>query len=158
MKMQRRAFMGMAGASALSLGVPAPTLKTTSQQQAEANHSNSALVELNNLPFFAGREYFVLRSGRARVILQVDHADLGPAFTWMYFDAQNAVQSGKKAHAFNFDPESGFAVSALQVEIGGFSFTACGEQTEWRWVQLDGTPTVEVVWWAGGIRVTERAC
>jgi hypothetical protein len=156
MKIHRRAFIEMAGASALSLGVPAASLKASPQQQAEANLSPAALVELIKFPYFYGREYFVLRSGRAKVVLQMDRADLGPAFTWIYFDAQNAMQSGKKARAFNFDPETGFAVSALQVELGEFFFTAYGEQTEWRWVTSDGIPTVEVVWWAGGVRVRER--
>jgi hypothetical protein len=156
MKMQRRAFMEMAGASALSLGVPAASLKASPQQQAEANLSPAALVELIKFPYLYGREYFVLRSGRAKVVLQVDRADLGPAFTWIYFDAQNPMQDGRKARAFNFDPQSGFATSALQVELGGFSFTAFGEQMEWRWVNIDGTPAVEVEWWAGGVRVRER--
>src|SRR5208283_138890 len=106
MKMERRAFMGMAGASALSLGITATSLKASPQQQAEANLSPAALVELIKFPYLYGREYFVLRSGRAKVLLQMDRVDLGPAFTWLYFDAQNAMQSGKKARAFNFDAET----------------------------------------------------
>jgi hypothetical protein len=113
-------------------------------------------VELNNLPFFHGREYFVLRSGGAQVIFQVDRADLGPAFTHMLFDMENAGQSERKERAFNFDPEKGFTSSALRIELGGFAFTAFGEQTEAHWVNLDGVPAIEATWWAGGVRVTER--
>ncbi len=156
MKIRRRAFMELAGASALSLGVPAARLKAVPPQNAQANPSPSALVELNNLPFFHGREYFVLRSGRAQVIFQVDRADLGPAFTHMLFDVENAGQSERKERAFNFDPEQGFTSSALRIELGGFAFTAFGEQTEAHWVNLDGVPAVEATWWAGGVKVTER--
>ena len=27
---------------------------------------------------------------------------------------------------------------------------------ESRWVNVDGIPAVEVIWWAGGVKVTER--
>ena len=118
--------------------------------------SHAPLVRLNELGFFAGREYFVLRSGRAKLILQADRADLGPAFTWIMVDAQEGIQGRKKESAFNFSPETGFAGSALTVELGKFPFTALGITTETRWIMNDGVPTVEAVWWAGGIRVTEH--
>jgi hypothetical protein len=118
--------------------------------------TNLTLVELNKLPFFLGREYFIQRSGRARMILQADRADLGPAFTYLLFDMQNARQSVRKDGACNFDTNRGFASSALEVELGGFGFTALGHRTEARWVVEDGIPAVEAVWWAGGVRVTER--
>lgn len=156
MKLQRRAFMEMAGASALSLGVPAASLKASPQQKVEANLSPAALVELNNFPFLHGREYFVLRSGRAKIVFQVDRVDLGPAFTHMLFDVEDAPQSERKARAFNFDPELGFASTALRVDLGGFAFTAFGEQTESHWVNVDGVPAIEAIWWAGGVKVTER--
>jgi len=156
MKIQRRAFMEMVGASALSLGVPAVSLKASPQHPPVASVPPSALVELSKLPFLYGREYFVLRSGRAQIVFQVDRADLGSAFTHMLFDVENARQSERKASAFNFDPELGFASTALRVELGGFGFTAFGEQTESHWVNLDGVPAVEAIWWAGGVKVTER--
>jgi hypothetical protein len=115
-----------------------------------------ALLELNNASFFYGREYFILRSGRAQMLLQTDRADLGPAFTWMLFDAQNAKQSARKESAFNFVPNEGFGSSALEAVLGGFPFTALGHRTETRWVVSDGIPTVEAIWWAGGVRVTEH--
>jgi len=118
--------------------------------------TNLTLLELNKLPFFLGREYFIQRSGRARMIVQADRADLGPAFTYLLFDMQNSRQSQRKEGAFNFTPDHGFASSALEVELGGFSFTALGHRTETRWVVDDGVPAVEAVWWAGGVRVTER--
>jgi len=116
----------------------------------------ATLVELNKLPFFLGREYFVLRSGRTQMIVQADRADLGPAFTYLLFDVQNARQSASKQRAFNFTPDAGFSSSALEVVLGGFPFTALGHRTETRWVAVDGIPSVEAVWWAGGVRVTER--
>ena len=118
--------------------------------------TNAPLLELNKLPFFLGRDYFVLRSGRAQMIVQADRADLGPAFTYLLFDALQAHQSARKEGALNFTPGQGFADSALAVELGGFPFTALGHRTETRWVKDDGIPSVEAVWWAGGVRVTER--
>ncbi len=115
-----------------------------------------SLLDLNKAAFFYGREYFILRSGRAQMLLQADRADLGPAFTWMLFDAQDAKQSARKERAFNFVPGEGFGSSALEVVLGGFPFTALGHRTDTRWVVADGVPAVEAVWWAGGVRVTER--
>jgi hypothetical protein len=115
-----------------------------------------ALLELNKAAFFHGREYFVLRSGRAQTVVQADRADLGPAFTWLLFDAQDAKQSARKESAFNFVPKEGFGSSALEVMLGGFPFTALGHRTDTRWVVEEGIPSVEAVWWAGGVRVTER--
>ena len=117
--------------------------------------TNSTLLDLNQLPFFLGREYFVLRSGRAQMIIQADRADLGPAFTYLLFDAANARQSVTKDGAFNYVPGEGFGSSALVVELGGFPFTALGHRTATRWVLEDDIPVVQAVWWAGGIRVTE---
>jgi len=115
-----------------------------------------ALVELNKIPFFHGREYFVLRSGRAQMILQADRVDLGPAFTYLLFDAQDARQSARKDTALNFDPNTGFASSALSVELGGYPFTALGHRTTTFWSDLNGIPAAQATWWAGGVRVTER--
>jgi hypothetical protein len=116
----------------------------------------STAVELSKLPYFYGREYYVLRSGRAKTIFQTDRADLGPAFTYMLFDAEDSAQSLKKDGAFNFDQDEGFASSGLRIHLGGYAYTAFGEQMEYRLVEVDGVPAVESVWWAGGVRVTER--
>jgi hypothetical protein len=156
MKLKRRTFMEMAGASALSLGVPAVCIQSAAPQNAYGNLSPDTLVELTKVPFLHGREYFVLRSGRAQVVLQLDRADLGPAFTRIVFDMENARQSERKERALNFDPQSGFASTALRVDLGGFPFAAFGEQMQSHWVNVDGVPSVEVIWWAGGVRVTER--
>jgi hypothetical protein len=119
--------------------------------------SDAALVELNRLPWFLGRDYFVLRSGRAQMIVQADQADLGPAFTYLLFDAQDARQSVTKTNALNFVPGTGFGASALEVELGGFGFTALGHRTQTGWDVLAGTtPSVRATWWAGGVQVTER--
>jgi hypothetical protein len=121
-----------------------------------AAEETPSILDLNNAAFFYGREYFILRSGRAQMLLQADRADLGPAFTWMLFDAQDAKQSARKERAFNFVPKEGLGSSALEVVLGGFPFTALGHRTETRWVVEQGIPAVEAVWWAGGVRVTER--
>jgi hypothetical protein len=118
--------------------------------------SGSTFVELNKLSFFHGREYYVLRSGRARMVVQADRADLGPALTYLLFDARDASQSRRKEGAINFDAATGWTHSALEVKLGGFAFTALGHRTETRWRMIDGCPTVEAVWWAGGVHVTER--
>src|SRR5208282_4790338 len=115
-----------------------------------------AVLALQKLSFVYGREYFVLRSGRAKMIVQADRVDLGPAFTFILVDATNPSQTHRKEMAFNFAPPGGFTSSALQVVLGGYPFTALGNRTETRWVDLDEIPAVEAVWWAGGIRVTER--
>ena len=72
----------------------------------------------------------MLRSGRAQMVVQADRADLGPAFTYLLFDAHDASQSCRKDRAVNFDPAEGWTHSALQVELGGFPFTALGHRTE----------------------------
>ena len=115
-----------------------------------------ALVPVLKRSFFHGREYFVLRSGRAKLIVQADQADLSPAFLYLLFDAEDNRQSRGKEHAFNFAEGQGFVRSALEVTLGGFPFTAVGHQTTTRWLVVDGIPQVEAVWWAGGLRVTER--
>ncbi len=115
-----------------------------------------SVLDLQKLSYFYGREYFILRSGRAKMIVQADRADLGPAFTFMLFDAGNSFQTLQKDTAFNFAPPGGFASSALQVVLGGFPFTALGERTKTQWVDTGGIPAVEAVWWAGGVRVTEH--
>jgi hypothetical protein len=117
---------------------------------------DSAFLELNKLAFFYGREYFVLRSGRAQMVIQADRADLGPALTYLLFDAQDAGQSRRKEGALNYDPDAGWTHSALEVKLGGFAFTALGHRTVTHWRMADGLPAVEAVWWAGGVRVTER--
>ncbi len=120
--------------------------------------TNSTIADLAQRSFFLGREYFVLRSGRAQMIVQADRADLGPAFTYLLFDAENARQSRTKAGAYNFTPADGFASSALEVQLGDFRFTALGHRTDTRWTLDEGLPSVQATWWAGGVRVTERIC
>ena len=116
----------------------------------------NSVLDLNEASFFYGRQYFILRSGRAQMILQADRADLGPALTFLLFDSKNPRQSARKAQALNYVVGEGATSSALEVELGGFRFTALGHRTETRWVISDGVPAVEAVWWAGGVRVTEQ--
>ncbi len=123
---------------------------------AAAADPDPALIELNQRSFFLGREYYVLRSGRAKLVVQADRADLGPAFTYLLFDALQARQSQVKSGAFNYVPGAGFGSSALEVVLGGFPFTALGHRTESRRVSDEGIPEVEATWWAGGVHVTER--
>jgi hypothetical protein len=106
--------------------------------------------------FAHGREYFVLRSGRAKLVAQADQVDFGPAFLFLLFDAEQNRQTARKTNALNFEGGIGFLRSAVEVDLGGFAFTALGHQTRTRWMMEDGLPTVEAVWWAGGLKVTER--
>ena len=117
----------------------------------------NTVLELNQLAWFYGRNYFVLRSGPVQMILQWDRADLGPALTYMLFDARDARQSSTKAGALNWDQASGIPHTALEVIVGGFPFTALGHRTEARWnVAEDGIPAIRATWRAGGVRVTEE--
>jgi hypothetical protein len=106
--------------------------------------------------FVEGREYFVLRSGRTKMMVQSDRSDPTPAFLYLLFDAQNNRQTGRKERAYNFESGVGFVRSGLEVVLGGHAFTAWGHQTRTQWVWWDGVPAVEARWWAGGIQVTER--
>ena len=117
---------------------------------------DATVVPLLKRSFFYGREYFVLRSGRTKMIVQADKADLGPAFMYLLFDAEDSKQTKCKERALNFADGQGMVNSALEVVLGGFPFTAMGHETETRWTTVDGIPAVEAVWWAGGLRVTER--
>ena len=148
--------MGIAGSSILSVGVPNLSLAASSTEKTESFATLPTRRELNELAYFYGREYFVLRSGRAKVIFQIDRADVGPAITYMLFDAEDATQSTKKDGAFNFDAEDGFTSTALRVDLGGFSFSAFGQETDAHWFNLDGVPAMESVWRVGGLTVIER--
>jgi len=106
--------------------------------------------------FVTGREYFVLRSGRALLVAQTDTSGYIPAFLYLVFDAQDNRQSGRKSRAFHFGNGEGFLRSALEVDLGGYTFTAQGHQTQTKWSDAGGIPAAEAVWWAGGLRVTER--
>ena len=123
---------------------------------AQAAGIDPALLPLQKRSFLEGREYFVLRSGCAQLIVQADRVDLGPAFMYLLFNAEDNHQSARKETAFNFVDGKGMAASALQVVLGGFPFTAVGHETQTRWTTVDDIPAVEAVWWAGGVRVTEE--
>ena len=113
-------------------------------------------LDLQKRPFFHDREYFLVRSGRLQWILQSDRADLGPAVTGYLLDAANMPQNAKP-QAYNYTDKDCVRSSALQVVThGGFPFTAFGQQTRCGWVNDTGIPEVEALWWAAGIRVSER--
>jgi hypothetical protein len=130
------------------LAGPAPDLR--------ADPPDASVVSLLKRSFFYGREYFVLRSGRVQMIVEADKADLAPAVLFLLFDARDIRQNEVKDKAINFGGGAGFVRSALEVVLGGFPFTAVGHETETRWTIVEGIPAVEAVWWAGGLRVTER--
>lgn len=117
---------------------------------------NSGAIGLQTRSFVYGREYFVLRSGRAQMIMQADKVDLGPAVTYLLFDAEDNRQSARKETAFNFANGEGLAASGLAVVLGGFPFTSLGHETLTQWVTVEGIPAVEATWWAGGMRVSEQ--
>ena len=120
--------------------------------------ADTTLNKLNNYSYLYGREYYVLRSGRTQMFIQSDKVDLGSAFTYLLFDAQNAQQSARKDSACNYTAANGFQSSALQIVIGKYPFIALGQNTGTKWIVDNGIPTVESKWWAGGIEVTERIC
>jgi hypothetical protein len=105
--------------------------------------------------FVPGREYFILRSGNAKLILQADRSGLQPAVTYLLFDANKPCQTMRKERAFNYSREKDCSTSALEVVLGGVPFVALGHMTQVRWCRQDGIPTVEARWWAGGIEVKE---
>ncbi len=118
---------------------------------------DSTQLRYNVQTFFYGRNHFFLRSGRSLMVIQSDRADVGPAINYWLFDAGNPKQSGKKVHAFNFNPQTGNVFSStLKVILRDVPFMAFGQETKVHWIEEDGVPIVEGVWWADGIRVTEQ--
>ena len=105
--------------------------------------------------FQEGREYFFLRSGKAKLIIQADKSGILPAFTYMLFDAGNPSQSAKKVNAINYIPGTNFEHTALKVILGNIGFYALGHNSTARWTTRNNIPAVELSWWAGGIRIVE---
>ena len=109
-----------------------------------------------NNAFSYGREYFIMRSGNAKLILQTDKQTNRPAYSYLLFDAEIPGKTFRKENAFNYSKETTCTESALEVILGKHAFTALGINTTTHWVTIDGIPSVEIVWWAGGIRVQEN--
>jgi hypothetical protein len=109
----------------------------------------------NDNSFSPDREYFILRSGNAKLIIQADRSGIPPAVTYMLFDAEKPCQTRRKERALNYTRDEGCSASALAIVLGEHAFTALGHNTRVRWVQRDGVPGVEARWWAGGLSVTE---
>jgi|GEM_PF-269644 len=105
--------------------------------------------------FLPGREYFFLRSGNLKMVIQADKTGLDPAFTYMLFDAGNPAQSANKKKAFNYIPGLNFSQTALNVILGNVGFSALGHNSHAQWITRNGNPAVELKWWAGGISVRE---
>ena len=105
--------------------------------------------------YLPGREYFFLRSGNLKMIIQADKISTGPAFTYMLFDAENPGQTARKVNALNYIPGTNFSQTALRIILGNVQFSSIGQNSEARWITLKGNPAVELKWWAGGISVTE---
>ncbi len=105
--------------------------------------------------YFFGRDYYVVRSGRAKMVIQADRVGLGPAFTFLLFDAEKTVQTKRKKFAFNYVPDRGFSSSALEIVMKNFPITALGTQLETDRIVEDGIPSVEARWWASGVKVRE---
>lgn len=116
-------------------------------------------LDLQRRGFFKDREYFFLRSGNLQYVIQADRADLGPAVMGYMFDASDVKRSTKDT-AYNYSEVSGVRHTALEVVMkNDFAFTAFGQQTRVNWmVSDDGIPTVQAIWWADGIRVSESFC
>lgn len=118
-------------------------------------YSGLSQKSITDQSYFYGRNYFVLRSGQAKMVIQSDRADIGPAFTYLLFDADKPGQTAGKERAFNYVDHKGFSASALQVILSNYAFTALGTNTIVRWISYMGIPSVEAVWWASGVKVTE---
>ncbi len=121
-------------------------------QQPLSQNPNQNLIDQ---AYFTGRSYYVLRSGEAKMVVQADRAGLGPAFTFLLYEADKTKQTSRKHLAYNYTAEAGFSSSALEVLLKGFAFTALGTQLETRWVVEEGVPSVEALWWASGVKVRE---
>ncbi len=106
-------------------------------------------------PYQYGREYFFLRSGRAKMVIQTDKAGLAPAFTYLLFDAEQPGQTVRKKNALNYTAGTSFSQTSLKVILGQVEFSALGNNSQARWVTWNNAPAVELSWWAGGIRVKE---
>ncbi len=117
--------------------------------------AQAQVSQLVDQSYYFGRDYFLLRSGRAKMVIQCDKADVGPAFTYLLFDASESAQTSRKEKSFNYSPGKGFASSALEVIMKNYSFTALGHNTLTRWTVENGIPSVEATWWASGIKVRE---
>ncbi len=105
--------------------------------------------------FKTGREYFFLRSGNAKMVIQADKSGTEPAFTYMLFDAGNPGQTARKVKAFNYIPGMNFSQTALKVILGDISFSALGHNAAAKWVTRNNRPAAELSWWAGGIHIVE---
>jgi len=105
--------------------------------------------------FQTGREYFFLRSGRVKMIIQADKSGTGPAFTYMLFDAEDPRLTASKKNALNYLPGTNFSQTSLKVILGNVEFSALGHNSSAKWVTRDSNPAVELTWWAGGVRVNE---
>jgi hypothetical protein len=151
----RRRFLSRAGIAIAATQAGNITAAPKEGQAHEGQPAEDPSNAILKRAFVLGREYFVLRSGRIRLIAQADQIDLAPAFLCLAFDARDNRQTARKENAFNFGAGAGFIRSALEVLLGGFPFTALGHETRTRWVLIDGIPAVEAEWWAGGLLVTE---
>jgi hypothetical protein len=138
----------------LVLSIVALSVSCSTSIGRAAETVNPAFVPLLEKSFFYGHHQYLLQSGQTRMFVQTQKVNIAPAFTYLLFDAEGGQNA--KRDAFNFVKGQGMIDSALEVVLGKFAYTAQGENSETRWTTTEGIPAVEAVWWAGGIRVTER--
>ena len=134
-------------------GKPSPLEGVTISEFQVYNTSEDNTEYMN--AFKAGREYYFLRSGNAKMIVQADKSGTLPAFTRLMFDAGNPGQSARKVNASNYIPGQNFSHTALKVILGEVAFTALGHNSASKWITINNRPAVELSWWAGGVRVRE---
>lgn len=111
--------------------------------------------EYSNHSYYYGREYYVLRSGRAEMVVQADKAGLSPAFSYLMFDAENARQSARKVQAYNYTEKEKHFSSAVQVIMNGFTFDPLPQTCDTKWILREGIPSVHALWWASGVQIEE---
>jgi hypothetical protein len=122
----------------------------------EESSGKDAVDDLDYMNSYqTGREYFFLRNGKSKMVIQADKCGISPAFTYMLFDAENPGQTARKTNALNYIPGTNFSRTALKVILGKVAFSALGHNSEAKWVTRNGRPAVELSWWAGGVRVEE---
>lgn len=136
-----------------SLGATLLIFLASAVPLAAAEPVNPAFLPLLEKSFVYGHHQYLLQSGQTRMFVQTQKVNIAPAFTYLLFSADG--RQNAKRDAFNFADGQGLVDSALEVVLGKFAFTAQGENTETRWGHNMAIPTVEAIWWAGGIRVTE---
>lgn len=110
------------------------------------------------ITYAPGIEYFMLGNGEIQAMVQFAPDRSGPLpQTFFGFTLFDPERFSRKWSTFLFDPERGLDRTPLSVIAGGKGTTVTPENlVAVRWVYPDSIPSVECVWNAGPVTVTER--